>query len=119
MYEHRHQRLLNSTAFARRVLRHVSWAVVALAGALALGVVGYHAIAKLGWVDSVLNAAMILSGMGPVNALDTNAAKLFASAYALFSGLVFVGLLGVLLAPFIHRIMHKLHIEEGGSDARQ
>ena len=73
---------------------------------------GYRYLGGLGWVDSLLNASMILGGMGPVDTLKTDAAKVFASLYALFSGLVFIGLLGLLLAPFIHRVFHKLHMEE-------
>jgi hypothetical protein len=79
---------------------------------LCLGILGYHFIAGFGWVDSLLNAAMILSGMGPVGALDSDAAKVFASAYALLSGLVFIGATGILLTPVFHRVLHRFHIEE-------
>jgi hypothetical protein len=111
MYEHRRQHLLSRAAFALRVLWHISFAVGTAVLALFAGVLGYHCLGGLGWVDSLLNASMILGGMGPVDLLKTDAAKVFASFYALFSGLVFIGLLGVLLAPFIHRLMHKIHIE--------
>ncbi|HEY0456257.1 MAG TPA: hypothetical protein VGE41_07755, partial [Verrucomicrobiae bacterium] len=70
-----------------------------------------HFIAGLDWVDAVLNAAMILTGMGPVNPLQTNAAKFFASFYALFSGIVFITSAGILLAPAAHRVLHKFHLE--------
>jgi len=80
--------------------------------ALALGILGYRYIAGFTWVDSLLNASMILSGMGPVGTLDSNAAKVFASAYALFSGLVFIGATGILLTPVFHRVLHRFHIEE-------
>jgi len=79
--------------------------------ALLIGVSGYHWIAGLGWVDSILEASMILGGMGPVNPLTKTSAKLFASAYALFSGVVFIGLVGILLTPVVHRILHKFHVE--------
>jgi hypothetical protein len=111
MYEHRTDRLLTRIQFARRVLGHFGYAVLACAIALGTGVVGYHLLAHLGWTDSLLNASMILGGMGPVDPLKTNGAKVFASLYALFSGLVFIGVLGLLLAPFIHRVMHKLHMD--------
>lgn len=111
MYEHKREPLLTRAEFALRVLWHFSAAILASAIALLAGVLGYRFLAGLGWVDSLLNASMILGGMGPVDALTTNAAKVFASCYALFSGLVFIGLLGILLAPFIHRVMHKLHLE--------
>jgi len=79
---------------------------------LGLGILGYHFIADFNWVDSLLNAAMILTGMGPVGTLNSDAAKLFASAYALFSGLVFVSATGILLTPIFHRVLHKFHLEE-------
>ncbi len=116
MYETRRQRLLTRTQFALRVLWHVSFGVGAAAIALLAGVLGYRYLGGLSWVDSLLNASMILGGMGPVDTLKTDAAKIFASFYALFSGLVFIGLLGLLLAPFIHRVMHKLHFEESGTE---
>jgi hypothetical protein len=111
MYEHRTDRLLTRVQFARRVLGHFGYSILACAIALGAGVVGYHLIAHLTWVDSLLNASMILGGMGPVDPLPNSAAKVFASLYALFSGLVFIGVLGLLLAPFIHRVMHKLHMD--------
>ena len=94
---------------------HVAFAVGAATVALLAGIVGYHFLGQWSWIDSLLNASMILGGMGPVDPLKTNAAKIFASCYALFSGLVFIGVLGVLLAPFIHRLMHRFHIDEEGS----
>ena len=88
-----------------------SMALAMIAAALGLGIGGYHWIAGLGWIDSVLNAAMILGGMGPVDRLDTTGAKLFAAAYAIFSGLVFISVMGVVLAPVMHRIIHKFHLD--------
>jgi hypothetical protein len=79
---------------------------------LGIGVLGYHFIAHLNWIDSLLNASMILGGMGPTDTLRTDAAKIFASLYALFSGLAFVGIVSVLLAPFVHRMLHRFHAEE-------
>ena len=77
-----------------------------------IGIFGYHGFAGFNWVDSLLNATMILTGMGPVGALPSDTAKLFASAYALFSGLVFITATGILLAPIFHRVLHRFHIEE-------
>jgi hypothetical protein len=111
MYEHKRERLLTPMQFALRVLWHFSAAIIASALALLAGILGYRFLGGLGWVDSLLNASMILGGMGPVDPLKTDAAKVFAACYALFSGLVFIGLLGILLAPFIHRLMHRLHLE--------
>jgi NO-binding membrane sensor protein with MHYT domain len=115
MYEGRKDRLLTRAQFARRVFGHVSVAVGVAAISLYIGMAGYHYLAGLNWVDSLLNASMILGGMGPVDDLKTDGAKIFASFYALFSGLVFIGLVSVLLAPFIHRAMHKFHIDEEGT----
>jgi hypothetical protein len=115
MYEKRKERLLTRAQFARRVLAHLGFGVGTAAIALFVGVAGYHFLDGLNWVDSLLNASMILGGMGPVDTLKNDAAKVFASFYALFSGLVFIGLLGVLLAPFVHRLMHKHHMDEEGT----
>jgi hypothetical protein len=118
MYEHRKQRPLTRSQFAVRVLAHVSMAAGAIAVALSAGVCGYHFVAGLNWVDALLNASMILGGMGPVDPLHGDAAKVFASFYALFSGLAFIAVLAVLLAPFLHRLMHRLHMEESGGNRR-
>ncbi len=83
--------------------------------ALAAGAAGYHWIAGLSWIDSVLNAAMILSGMGQINELTTVSGKLFASAFALFSALVFVSITGVLLIPIAHRLLHLFHHRKDGA----
>jgi len=83
---------------------------------LGIGVLGYHHIAHLSWVDAVLNASMILTGMGPVAVLVTDASKLFASAYALFSGIVFLTATGIVLGPVVHRVLHRFHLEDEGGD---
>ena len=83
-----------------------------LSVAISIGMVGYHEIARLDWVDSFLNAAMILGGMGPVNPLATTAAKLFAGVYAIFCGLVFLSVMGIVLAPVLHRVMHTFHLAD-------
>ena len=111
-FEHKHERLAPLGVFLRRWLRYMGFSAVLLAGALAAGIAGYHWVAGLGWVDSLLNASMILGGMGPVAPLETRAAKLFAAFYALFSGLVFIILMGIVLAPLAHRMMHKFHLDE-------
>lgn len=85
-----------------------------MSGSLALGVLGYHLIAGLSWIDAVVNAAMILTGMGPVNEMTTVGAKLFASFYALFSGVAFLTIVAVLLAPAVHRFLHRFHLDLAG-----
>ena len=112
MYERRQQRLLSRIEFSKRVGRHGLVALGVLVFGLGGGVLGYHYVAGLNWIDSLLNASMILGGMGPVDPLKTDCAKLFASFYALFSGLAFIGIVSVLLAPFLHRMLHRFHAEE-------
>jgi len=98
-------------AFARRVLRSVLVGLSVIVLCLGIGVVGYHAFARLPWIDSLLNASMILTGMGPVDPMTGTAAKLFASFYALFSGVAFISTIGVLLAPVVQRFLHRFHLE--------
>jgi hypothetical protein len=83
-----------------------------VAVAVALGTSGYRMFARLPWIDAFLNASMILSGMGPVDRLPTSGAKLFAALYALFSGLVFVAVMGITLGPWVHRLFHWVHLED-------
>jgi hypothetical protein len=111
MFEHRTKPLLPRKTFVLRVLRSLALAFGILVGSLGLGILGYHFCAGLSWLDALLNAAMILSGMGPVNELHTVTAKLFASFYALFSGVVFITSVAVLLAPVFHRFLHQFHLE--------
>ena len=98
--------------FARRMAAFIGLALGLIAVALMIGIAGYRYLAGFGWVDSLLEASMILGGMGPVNPLSTNGAKIFASMYALFSGLIFIAVMGVILSPVVHRLMHKFHIDE-------
>jgi len=111
MYEHRNSPLLSRKKFARRIARHFSLALFLLGVALGIGVLGYHYLGKLEWIDSLLNASMILGGMGPVDPLHSSTAKIFASAYALFAGLGFIGIASLIVAPFAHRLLHKFHVE--------
>ena len=111
MYERRNHPLLSRAKFARRVATHLLLGLLLIAIALGMGVLGYHCIGGLSWIDSLLNASMILGGMGPVDPLHSTAAKLFASFYALFSGLAFIGIASLMLAPFAHRLLHRFHIE--------
>ena len=109
--------LVRTQAHRRSPFYHRFLLALALSGgvlgcSLGLGILGYHFIAGFNWVDSLLNAAMILAGMGPVGVLNSDASKLFASAYALFSGVVFIIATGILLAPIFHWVLHRFHIEE-------
>jgi hypothetical protein len=114
MNEKKERKLQHLPSFARRL--GISFAIMVTIVGLALlaGVVGYHAIAHLSWIDSFLNASMILTGMGPVDPMKDDASKLFASGYALFSGVVFLSAVGVLLSPILHRILRSFHIDDDG-----
>ncbi len=109
--ERRHEKLAPVSVFAKRLAAAVGLACCIISLVLFIGISGYHWLGGFDWVDSLLEAAMILGGMGPVNPLKTTAAKLFASGYALFSGLVFIGIMGIVLTPVVHRILHKFHVE--------
>lgn len=112
MFEHKREQLLTAREFVRRVFAHVAFAVLAIAVALGIGISGYHYLGGLDWIDALVNASMILGGMGPVDTLRTSEGKLFASFYALFSGLFFIGVATVVLAPFVHRLLHRLHVDD-------
>ena len=111
MFEHRDAPLISGGAYVRRQLRFAAAAGAIVLGALAVGALGYHETEGLPWLDATLNAAMILTGMGPVDRMQTSAGKLFATAYALASGLLFVTTVAVLFAPLLHRFFHRFHVE--------
>jgi hypothetical protein len=83
-----------------------------VAVSLAIGILGYRFFARLSWIDALMNAAMILGGMGPVNYISNNSGKVFASFYALYAGVAFLAISAVLIAPFAHRLLHGLHLDE-------
>jgi len=112
MYEHKKQKLAPMSTFYQRVFKNIMIACLILAVCLLIGVLGYHYWGKAGWLDSTHNASMILSGMGPVVEIKTDTGKIFSSFYALFSGVVFITNIGIILAPALHRMYHRLHLEE-------
>jgi hypothetical protein len=103
-------------AFVRHLLRNVVIAGGIIGLCLAIGVIGYHVAVGLAWLDALLNASMILAGMGPVDPIATAGGKLFASAYALFSGVAFITCVGVLVAPGLHHFLHRFHLEIAGDE---
>ena len=113
MFEHKSKPLLPRKAFCARF----AWSVAATAGivvfSLFMGSAGYHYLGDLPWIDALLNASMILAGMGPVDPIHSSAAKLFASFYALYSGIAFLTMVALLMAPLLHRFLHKFHLEVG------
>lgn len=112
MYEHRKQPLASKVTFYQRILKNIIIALIIMAVCLIIGIVGYHYTDNIPWIDSLHNASMILSGMGPVVEIKSDTGKIFSSAYALFSGVVFITNVGVILAPAVHRIFHRLHLQE-------
>src|SRR5262245_60860479 len=112
MYEARQQRPLARAGFVQRLLAHVGAAVLVMAASLAIGMVGYRMFEHLSWIDAFLNAAMLLGGMGPVNAPQSDAGKLFAGCFALYAGLVFIVTAGLVFTPVLHRLMHRFHWDD-------
>jgi hypothetical protein len=112
MFEHRGEPILSRAEFLRRMALYAAVAMSIVLISLSIGILGYRSFEGLSWIDALLNASMILSGMGPINAPQTVAGKLFASGYAMFSGLVFLISAGVLFAPLVHRLLHHFHLAE-------
>lgn len=112
MYEHRSHPLLPRSEFIKRMLWHFAASLAILVFSLALGMAGYWYYEELAWRDGFLNSAMLMGGMGPVNAPQTNGGKIFAGLYALYAGLVFIVAASVVVAPVVHRLMHKFHWQD-------
>jgi len=118
MFEHRTKPLLPRKLFYRRLVRHAALGIAVVVVSLGIGMIGYHAFEKLPWIDAFVNAAMILSGMGPVATLQTDGGKMFAGGYALFSGIALIAVLGIIFAPVVHRFLHKFHLEDESQDGK-
>ena len=112
MYEHHTVPLLSRGQFAMRMASHVGAIGALVAISLLVGMVGYHALARMSWVDSFLNSSMLLGGMGPVGDLPNDTAKIFAGVYALYAGLVFIVTAALLFTPLLHRLMHRFHWDD-------
>ena len=112
MYEHRKQPLASKSTFYQRISKNIIIALIIMAVCLAIGIAGYHYTDNIPWIDATHNASMILSGMGPVVEIKSEGGKIFSSVYALFSGVVFLSIVGFILAPAIHRIFHRLNHEK-------
>lgn len=116
MFEHHTHAVLSRAAFVLRMMKGFGVSLLLVAVSIAFGMCGYHYFENFDWIDSFADAAMILSGMGPLSPLKTTGGKLFAGFYALYSGLAFIGLVGIALTPIIHRVLHQLHAEEQAED---
>jgi hypothetical protein len=110
MFEHNREPLAGRRIFIRRVLLYLILSIVIIGTSLAIGILGYRFTEHMSWLDALLNASMLLGGMGPVAIPQTTAGKLFASFYALFSGVVFLVAVGVLIAPVFHRFLHAMQV---------
>jgi len=111
MFEHRKHPLLPWSAFKKRLAMSAAIGAAIIAASLLIGMIGYHVTERMSWIDAFANAAMILSGMGPLGPLQTAAGKIFAGLYALYSGLAVIVIAGVIFSPVIHRALHKFHLE--------
>ena len=112
MYERHDEPLLPLRKFLARFARHGKLAGAVVLFSLAIGTLGFSTLDGQQWLDGFVNAAMLLGGMGLVGELHTSAGKVFASFYALYAGVVFIGTAGILLAPVVHRILHVMHLGE-------
>lgn len=112
MYEHHRQPLASRKVFARRLALNALIGMLLLSFSLIIGMLGYHFLESLSWIDSLLNAAMILGGMGPVNDMRTDAGKIFASFYAIYSGVILLASVGILITPIFHRFLHHFHLAD-------
>lgn len=111
-FEHKNHQILPFKKFILRVIKYFLFSIVLIAFSLGIGTIGYHHYANISWVDAFYNASLILTGMGPVDQMPTDNAKLFASFYALFSGVAFLSTVAVIFAPVAHRLLHILHVKE-------
>ena len=116
MFEHSKTRLASKRVFRQRIIKFSLISAAIFIFSLGIGVVGYHLLADLGWVDSFLNASMILGGMGPVDMLKSDSAKIFAGCYSLFSGVAFLSSMALFLTPILHRFLHKFHLDMDEED---
>ncbi|MHC1784073.1 MAG: hypothetical protein AB9891_15190 [Anaerolineaceae bacterium] len=116
LFERKTEKLATMDIFLGRMFKSLVLALSLITVALAIGIAGYHWIAQLPWIDAFMEASMILGGMGPTSQLASNGAKIFASLYALFSGLIFIAIMGILLTPVAHRVMHTFHIDKADED---
>ena len=116
MFEQKNQRLLPRREFIRRLGWSAATGLILVAFSLSIGVLGYHWLCGLSWIDAFLDAAMILSGMGPLSPIASTTGKLFAGIYAIYCGIALIGTTGVIFAPVIHRALHRFHLEDSTRD---
>jgi hypothetical protein len=118
-FEHKSRPLLPKEQYYKRVLRYGGFSLFLITVSLGIGILGYHYANSLSWLDSLVNASMILTGMGPVDSMNSDGAKWFASFYSIFSGVIFLSTVAVFLSPIFHRFLHKFHLDDEEQRARQ
>ena len=118
MFEKRHQPLAPRAVFFLRIFYSGLLTLLIVLVSLGMGTWGYHYYGEMAWIDALLNASMILAGMGPVNPIESTAGKLFATFYCLFSGIVFLTMMAIMLAPAYHRFMHRFHLDQDAAADR-
>ena len=118
VFEHKSMPLLPRSEFIKRMIFFALLSAGSVIFSLFMGMIGYRIFDNFSWVDAFVNAAMLMGGMGPVNELHTDAVKIFAGAYAMYCGLVFIIAVGFLIAPVFHRFLHKFHLEMDGTDSQ-
>ena len=116
LFEHTSKPLLDRRSFYQRQIKFILYAFGFLAITLAIGMVGYHVSTGMDWVSAYHNATMILSGMGEIDHMPSDAAKIFSGSYALFSGVVFLSTVAIMFAPAVHRFLHIMHIESTSNE---
>jgi hypothetical protein len=116
MFETKQEELIPTSAFIARLIRSFARSLIVAGASLSIGSIGYHFLGALPWVDALLNAAMILTGMGPVDRMPSTEGKLFAAFYALYSGLAFISMIAFMTAPLAHRLLHKFHLDVCADD---
>lgn len=114
MYESRYTKPIELKKFYKRLVNHFIFSFLLIITSLLIGMAGYHFLENLSWIDSFINASMILGGMGPIEIPQTNAGKIFAGFYALYSGIIFLVAIGITIAPILHRMFHLFHWKENG-----
>ncbi len=112
MFENKKKKVISNSRFGKRMLIAFIIDIIFLTVSLGIGIAGYHYFNNLSFTDSFINASMILGGMGPVDTLNNDAAKIFAGFYALYSGIAFLTSFAIIIAPVYHRFLHKFHLEE-------
>ena len=110
MFEHHHEKLLPRRLFIKRLAKFALISLSLVIASLVIGMIGYHTLEGFSWVDSFLNAAMLMGGMGPVGSLHTDSGKIFAGIYALYCGLIELIAIGIFAAPIFHRFLHHFHL---------